>query len=100
MALACSSILSTSSRSGIGLERKNAPQRILSSHDSLARRPRVTVHSLRKYWASTVAQQGMPWQVMIKMFGHGDFKLILETYYAQNDDARLVGEASNIDFGE
>ena len=36
---------------------------------------------------------------MIKMFGHGDFKLILETYYAQNDDARLVGEASKIDFG-
>ena len=28
-----------------------------------------------------------------------DFKLILETYYAQNDDARLVGEASKIDFG-
>jgi hypothetical protein len=41
----------------------------------------------------------MPWQVMIKMFGHGDFKLILETYYAQNDDARLVEEASKIDFG-
>lgn len=48
---------------------------------------------------STVAQQGMPWQVMIKMFGHGDFKWILETYYAQNDDARLVDEASKIDFG-
>ena len=58
-----------------------------------------TPHSLRKYWASTVAQQGMPWQVMIKMFGHGDFKLIMETYYAQNDDVRLVGEASKIDFG-
>ena len=41
----------------------------------------------------------MPWQLMIKMFGHGDFKLIMETYYAQNDDARLVGEASKIDFG-
>ncbi len=41
----------------------------------------------------------MPWQVMIKMFGHGDFKLILETYYAQNDDARLIDEASRIDFG-
>ena len=58
-----------------------------------------TPHSLRKYWASTVAQQGMPWQVMIKMFGHGDFKLILESYYAQNGDARLVGEASKINFG-
>ncbi len=60
---------------------------------------RFTPHSLRKYWASTVAQQGMPWQVMIKMFGHGDFKLIMETYYAQNDDARLVKEAGKIDFG-
>ena len=29
----------------------------------------------------------------------GDFKLILETYYAQNDDARLVEEAGKIDFG-
>ena len=33
------------------------------------------------------------------MFDHGDFKLILETYYAQNDDARLVEEAGKIDFG-
>lgn len=57
------------------------------------------VHSLRKYWASTVAQQGMAWQVMIKMFGHSDFKLILSTYYAQNDDARLVEEAMKIDYG-
>lgn len=53
----------------------------------------------RSRWPQTVAQQGMPWQVMIKMFGHGDFKLILETYYAQNDDARLLEEASKIDFG-
>ena len=28
-----------------------------------------------------------------------DFKLILTTYYAQNDDARLLEEASKIDFG-
>ena len=41
----------------------------------------------------------MPWQVMIKMFGHGDFKLIMETYYAQNDDVRLLEETSKIDFG-
>ena len=57
------------------------------------------IHSLRKYWASTVAQQGMDWKVMIKMFGHSDFELILKVYYAQNDDARLVAEASKIDFG-
>ena len=48
---------------------------------------------------SIVAQQQVHWQVLIKMFGHGDFKLILETYYAQNDDARLVEEVSKIDFG-
>jgi hypothetical protein len=57
------------------------------------------LHSLRKYWASTVAQQGMNWQVMLKMFGHSDFELILRVYYAQNDDARLVAEATKIDFG-
>ena len=57
------------------------------------------LHSLRKYWASTVAQQGLDWKIMIKMFGHSDFELILSTYYAQNDDARLVAEASKIDFG-
>jgi len=56
-------------------------------------------HSLRKYWASTVAQQGMDWKVMIKMFGHSDFKLILSTYYAQNDYERIVAEATKIDFG-
>jgi hypothetical protein len=57
------------------------------------------LHSLRKYWASTVAQQGLDWKLMIKMFGHNDFELILSTYYAQNDDARLVAEACKIDFG-
>jgi len=54
---------------------------------------------LRKYWASPVAQQGMPWQVMIKLFGHSDFDLILRTYYAQNDDERLINEANKINFG-
>lgn len=58
-----------------------------------------TPHSLRKYWASTVAQQGMNWKVMIKMFGHTDFKLILKVYYGQNDFERLVAESSKIDFG-
>ena len=51
------------------------------------------------YWASTVAQQGMDWRVMLKTFGHSDFRLILSTYFAQNDDERLVAEASRIDFG-
>jgi len=77
----------------------NVQKRFREICDGLGFEKRFTVHSLRKYWASTVAQQGMPWQVMIKMFGHGDFKLILKTYYAQNDDARLVDEASKIDFG-
>lgn len=36
---------------------------------------------------------------MMKLFGHSDFDLILSTYYAQNDDARLVAEASKIDYG-
>ena len=48
---------------------------------------------------STVAQQGMDWRVMLKMFGHWDFRLILGTYFAQNDDERLVAEAGRIDFG-
>lgn len=56
-------------------------------------------HSLRKYWASTVAQQGMDSLVMIKLFGHTDFRLILSTYYGQNDYERLVAEATKIDFG-
>ncbi len=37
--------------------------------------------------------------MMLKMFGHSDFELILSTYYAQNDDARMVSEASKVDFG-
>ncbi len=84
---------------GTRLQPCNVQKRFREICDGLGFERRFTVHSLRKYWASTVAQQGMPWQVMIKMFGHGDFKLILETYYAQNDDARLVEEASKIDFG-
>ncbi|MCB9858797.1 MAG: site-specific integrase [Phycisphaerales bacterium] len=84
---------------GTRLHPCNVQKRFREICDGLGFKKRLTVHSLRKYWASTVAQQGMPWQVMIKMFGHGDFKLILETYYAQNDDARLVAEAQKIDFG-
>ena len=54
---------------------------------------------MRKYWASTVAQQGMNAMLMINIFGHTDYQLILKVYYAQNDDGRLVAEASRIDFG-
>jgi len=86
-------------RRGTKLRDTTVQNRFRQICDDLGFERRFTVHSLRKYWASTVATQGMPWQVMIKMFGHGDFKLILETYYAQNDDARLVEEASKIDFG-
>ncbi len=87
------------SHRGTQLHASNVQKRFRDICDGLGFQKRFTVHSLRKYWASTVATQGMPWQVMIKMFGHGDFKLILETYYAQNDDARLVEEAGKIDFG-
>ena len=54
---------------------------------------------MRKYWASTVAQQGMNAMLMIKIFGHTDYQLILKVYYAHNDDGRLGAEASRIDFG-
>ena len=67
--------------------------------DELGFKNRYVLHSLRKYWASTVAQQGMDWKMMLKMFGHHDFELILSTYYAQNDDARMLAEASKVDFG-
>ena len=74
-------------------------QRLGEICDELGFEQRYVLHSLRKYWASTVAQQGMDWRVMLKMFGHHDFELILSTYYAQNDDARMLAEASKVDFG-
>lgn len=58
---------------------------------------KYVVHSLRKYWASTVAQQGMDAMLMIKAYGHTDYQLILKVYYAQNDDEGLLDEASKID---
>ena len=67
--------------------------------DELGFESSYVLHSLRNYCASTVAQQGMDWKMMLKMFGHSDFELILSTYYAQNDDARMVAEASKVDFG-
>lgn len=85
-------------RRGTQLSASHPTHRLGEICRALGLRPYV-LHSLRKYWASTVAQQGMDALVMLKVFGHSDFQLILSTYYAQNDDARLVAEASKIDFG-
>ncbi len=84
---------------GTQLSAGNPTKRLREICDGLGFEKHYVVHSLRKYWASTVAQQGMDWKVMLKMFGHSDFELILSTYYAQNDDARLVAETMKIDFG-
>jgi len=67
--------------------------------DQLKFKQHYVIHSLRKYWASTVAAQGMDAMMMIKMFGHTDFELIMKTYYAQNDDARMVEAVQKISFG-
>jgi len=84
---------------GTQLGSTNPTKRFRQICEVLGFKKHFVVHSLRKYWASTVAQQGMDWKVMLKMFGHSDFELILSTYYAQNDDVRLVEETSKIDFG-
>ena len=86
-------------RRGTQLSADHPTQRLGAICEQLGLKNRYVLHSLRKYWASTVAQQGMDWKVMLKMFGHSDFELILSTYYAQNDDERMVAEASRIDFG-
>jgi len=86
-------------RRGTQLGDTGPTQRLGEICRRLGLRKRYVLHSLRKYWASTVALQGMPAQVMIKVFGHTDFELILKVYYAQNDDARLVAEGSKIDYG-
>lgn len=87
------------SRRGTQMSLFRPTQRLGEICDELGFKQRYVLHSLRKYWASTVAQQGMEWRIMLKMFGHHDFELILSTYYAQNDDARMLAEASKIDFG-
>lgn len=87
------------SKRGTQLQPCNIQKRFRAICDRLSFEQRFTVHSLRKYWASTVAMQGMDSKMLIKMFGHTDFELILTTYYDQNDDARLLKEASKIDFG-
>lgn len=87
------------SRRGTQMSLFRPTQRLGEICDELGFKQRYVLHSLRKYWASTVAQQGMDWRVMLKMFGHHDFELILSTYYAQNDDVRMLAEASKVDFG-
>ena len=86
-------------RRGTQCHASNVEKRFRQVCEQLGFQKHYVIHSLRKYWASTVAQQGMDWKVMIKMFGHSDFELILKVYYAQNDDARMVAEATKIDFG-
>jgi len=87
------------SKCGTKFYSTNAEKRFREICNDLGFEKHFTPHSLRKYWASTVAQQGMDTKVMIKMFGHTDFKLILQVYYGQNDYERIVAEASKIDFG-
>lgn len=87
------------SRRGTQTSQNNSTLRYREICDSLGFKKHFVVHSLRKYWASTVAPQGIDAMMMIRAFGHTDFKLIMSTYYSQNDDARLVAEASKIDFG-
>jgi hypothetical protein len=43
--------------------------------------------------------QGMESKVMIKIFGNVDLRLIISTYYSQNDDEQLLKEAERIEFG-
>ena len=86
-------------RRGTQLSPDGASHRFREICDSLGFDKRYVVHSLRKYWASTVAQQGMDSKVMIKIFGHVDMRLILSTYYSQNDDELILKEAQKIQFG-
>jgi integrase len=60
---------------------------------------RYLLHSLRKYWASTMAQQAVDPIVLTKMLGHSDLKLIMKVCYKQHDDQRMVERASKVDFG-
>jgi integrase len=87
------------SRRGTQISLWRPTQRLGEICQELGFENRYVLHSLREYWASTVAVQGMDWKIMLKMFGHSDFELILSTYYAQNDDARMVAEASKVDYG-
>ncbi len=86
-------------RRGTQLSPNSATARFREICDGLGFEKRFVVHSLRKFWASTVAAQGMDAMMMIKAFGHTDFKLVMSTYYAQIDDVRMVEAASKIDFG-
>lgn len=86
-------------RRGTQLSPNSPTDRFREICDEIGFEKHFVVHSLRKYWASTVASQGMDAMMMIRAFGHTDYNLIMSTYYAQNDDARLVAETMKIDFG-
>jgi integrase len=86
-------------RRGTQLSPHSPTARFRAICDGIGFEKHYVVHSLRKFWASTVAAQGMDAMMMIRAFGHTDFTLIMSTYYAQIDDARLVEAASKIDFG-
>lgn len=86
-------------RRGTQLSPNSPTARFREICDKIGFEKHFVVHSLRKFWASTVAAQGMDAMMMIKAFGHTDFTLIMSTYYAQIDDARMVEAASKIDFG-
>jgi integrase len=85
-------------RRGTQLSENNPTDRLGEICEMLGFKERYVLHSLRKYWASTMAQQGIPPMVLTKMFGHTDVKLIMKVYYKQNDDALMVEQASKIDF--
>ncbi len=87
------------SRRGTQLSPNSPSARFREICDSIGFEKHYVVHSLRKFWASTVASQGMDAMMMIRAFGHTDFTLIMSTYYAQIDDARMVEAASKIKFG-
>ena len=59
-------------RRGTQLSPNNPTARFRQICDELGFNKKYVVHSLRKYWASTVAQQGMDAMLMIKVFGHTD----------------------------
>ena len=86
-------------RRGTQLSPNSPSARFREICDGIGFEKHFVVHSLRKFWASTVASQGMDAMMMIRAFGHTDFKLIMSTYYAQVDDARMVEAASKVDFG-
>jgi integrase len=71
---------------------------LASSASKVSKRWGYVLHSLRKYRASTTAQQGVPPMALTKMFGHTDLKLTMNVYYTQHDDALKIELARKVDF--